>query len=422
MRGRKNEPVEAEKLTKIATDYYIYGRTQADIAKDFGKNQSTIAHWLAEARERGVVSIDINPDFALAGFDHRDLSRRLRDAFGLYECLVVDPGDKRFYADEKSDLLHTVVANTSGVKLREWIRSGDHVAIGGGRAPMRAARFIRRTPPPRREIRITPLSGRIWIGSWQEDGLENLERPLDADDTARLLAVAYEREPGTRFSQIGHPLYAPSSQAAARIIRGECIFQPGGSWRTDRGFQPPLRALVGVGVLHPDSGHRISELLNDARGTRRVAHLAWAAERYKVAMDFTRSKHLQYFGDVANRLFPALPLPEDLRKPPLPSLDLYKQLRRKLDELNSRAIVMEWEHLRRTPSVWAIAAGRVKLHVLWTLMICKYYEQDKNRSLIKELSIDLETAKSLMKAFTDFLNAPAAVKDWYAAICPKIFA
>lgn len=421
MRGRKNEAVDAEKLAKIARDYYVYNRRQADIAAEYGKNQSTIAHWLADALARGIVAIDIDPDFALAGFEHPDLSRRMRDAFDLYECLVVDPGDATLYEDQKSDKLHTVVANTSGMKLKEWIRSGDHIAIGGGRAPMRVARFIRRTPPPRREIRITPLSGRIWIGSWQEDGPDNLQRPLDADDAARLLAVAYEHEPGTRFSQIGHPLYAASARAAARIIKEECMFQPGGTWRTDRGIQPPIRALVGLGALHPASGHRISELLNDASGTRDVAHLAWAAERYKEAVKFTRANRLQYFGDVANRLFPALPLPAELQKSPLPSPRVYESLRKLLDELNSRAIVMEWEHLRQTPSVWAIAAGRVKLHVLWTLLICKQHEREKSKSLIKELSVDLESAKSLIKAVADYGSAPAAIQDWYAAICPTVF-
>jgi len=421
MRGRRNESIDAEKLTKVARDYYIYGRKQAEIADELKVNQSTVAHWIATARERGVVAIDIDSDFALAGFEHREYSRRLRDAFDLYECLVVDPGNAKLDEDQKSDKLHTFVANTSGVKLREWIRSTDHIVIGGGRAPMRVARFIRRTPPPRREIRISPLSGRIWIGSWQEDGPENLQRPLDADDAARLLALAYEHEPGTRFSQIGHPLYAESALAAKRIIKQECMFQPGGEWRTDRGIQAPIRALVGVGVLHPGSGHRISELLNDASGTRNVPHLSWAADRYKAAMNFTGLNNLRYFGDVANRLFTAVPLPNELRRAGLPSPTLYEKLRKMLDELNSRAVVMEWEHLRNTPSVWAIAAGAVKIHVLWTLLICKYHESDKNRSLIKELSVDLETAQSLERAFADFLSASAAVKAWYASICPTIF-
>src|SRR4051812_46546104 len=155
MRKRNPETDDAERLANVARAYYVNNRKQSAIADDYEVNQSTVAHWLADARTRGVVSIDIDPDFALTGFEHPELSRQLRDIFDLYECLVVDPADEKAYDDNKGDKLHTVIANTSGVKLREWIRAGDHIVIGGGRAPMRLARFIRRTPPARREIRIT---------------------------------------------------------------------------------------------------------------------------------------------------------------------------------------------------------------------------------------------------------------------------
>jgi len=218
MGRRRSKQVTPQTLADVAREYYFRHRTQSVIAKQYGVNQSTIAHWIAEAHKRAVVYIDIDPDFALDGHEHADLSRRLREAFNLYECLVVDPVDPTLYDEEEGDKLHTVIANVSGEKLREWIRSGDHIAIGGGRAPMRVARFIRRKPPARSEIRISPLSGRIWTGSWQEASAENLQRPLDADDAARMLALAYEHERGTRFSQIGHPLYAESREIAQRII------------------------------------------------------------------------------------------------------------------------------------------------------------------------------------------------------------
>jgi len=338
----------------------------------------------------------------------------------------VDPGKVKFSERLRGDELHTVIANTVGERLRDWIQPGDHIVTGGGRAPVKVARFIKRTPPLRREVRISPLSGRIWTGSWQEDGSENLQRPLDADDAARLLAFAFEHEPGTRFSQVGLPLYQEESSVKT-TIEEECVFTPGGGWNTTWGLQPPARALVGVGVLHPDSGHRIAELVNKIASNReyKVArHLRWAASKFKEAMAFAHDNKLPHFGDVSNRLFPALLLPSQLKESGLSGtkLDkLYSTLCLKLHELNARAVVMEWEHLRGIPSVWAVAGGELKTNVLWTLLICRYLEGDKSKSIVKELSTDVETAERLQRALQDFKSAPDEHRNWYREMIGKIF-
>jgi hypothetical protein len=321
--------------------------------------------------------------------------------------------------------LQTVIANTVGVRLRDWIQPGDHVVVGGGRAPVKVARFIKRSPPSRRDVRISPLSGRIWTGPWQEDGPENLQRAMDADDAARLLAFAFEHEPGTRFGQVGHPLYE-EEDLVNQTIAEDCVFVPGGRWKTTWGLQPPVRALVGVGVLHPQSGHRIAELLNKIASHPEdtvVRHLKWASVQFTEAIEFTKKNGLPFFGDVANRLFPALFLPGEVRKTKrLGTLnDLYAKLGQMLDVLNARAVVMDWEHLRGIPSVWAVAGGDPKLNVIWTLLICRYVESDKSRSVVKELSTDVRTAERLQEALRDFEQAPPEVQNWYRDIAPKIF-
>jgi DNA-binding transcriptional regulator LsrR (DeoR family) len=416
---------DPERLARVARNYYLNDMTQAEIARAERVNQSSVAHWLTAARDLGVVSIDVDPDFGLAGSEDRQMSRHLRDAFGLRECFVVDGNSEALYESTRGEELHTVIANTVGVRLREWIQSGDHVVVAGGRAPTKVARFIRRMPPSRREIRISPLSGRIWTGAWQPDGPENLQRPLDADDAARLLALAYEHEPGTRFSQIGHPLYVASPEAAQQIIREECVFGPRGSWKTEQGFAEPSRALVGVGVLDDSSGHRINELLTRVANDRNqlvAQHLRLTARDFVEAIKYAESHNLPPIGDVANRLFAAVPLPHALIEPAKrPDADAYAGLSDKLKVLNDRAVVMEWAHLRRIPSVWAVAAGEAKMQVLWTLLICKLVDADRNGTLVKELAIDLKCAEILSRALEDFTNGPAEIRNWYAAICPTIF-
>jgi hypothetical protein len=439
--GRQPQPEENKKhaidlddprnLAELARRYFSKRNTrrvsQEDIAKEFNIKQSTVSVWLERAHERGVVLIDIDPEFAVAGSEHREYSKLLRDAYGLKHCVVVDPATKRAAsADTKDDDLHIIIANTSGIQIREWIQSGDHVVIGGGRAPVKVARFIKRTPPSRREVRISPLSGRIWTGSWQEDGEDNLQRPLDADDAARLLAFAFEQEPGTRFSQIGHPLYEKEG-LVEQTIREECVFVPGGNWNTEWGLQTPTRALVGVGVLHRASGHRITELLNKMKQdpNRKVAqHLRWAAEQFEEAIAYTEDNDLPRFGDVANRLFPALPLPARILKERTKLReynDKYTKLRKKLHVINKRAVVMEWRHLQQTPSVWAVAGGEVKREVLWTLLICRFIAQDKASTVVKEMSTDLDSAKELLRAHEAFDALPGDLKRWYQEMVPKVF-
>jgi hypothetical protein len=82
---------------------------------------------------------------------------------------------------------------------------------------------------------------------------------------------------------------------------------------------------------------------------------------------------------------------------------------------------MEWQHLRGIPSVWAVAGGRLKLEVLWTLLICRHLEKDKSKSVIKELSTDLKSAEELHKARLDFESLPDDLRSWYQAIVANIF-
>src|SRR5687768_2614425 len=109
-----NEPVDAEKLAIVARRYHHNGETQEQIAKDLRVAQGTVSNWLTVARERGVVAVDIDPNVALTGTEHHDLSRKLRDRYGLRECLVIDPIKPSVYADVRADVLHVVIANTAG--------------------------------------------------------------------------------------------------------------------------------------------------------------------------------------------------------------------------------------------------------------------------------------------------------------------
>src|ERR1051326_3474383 len=78
---------KTERLAEVARSYYIHGLPQKGIAHRFGYgNASTVTRLLHEARERGVVTFDVDEAFAIAGRDEQGLSRVLRDSFNLNDA------------------------------------------------------------------------------------------------------------------------------------------------------------------------------------------------------------------------------------------------------------------------------------------------------------------------------------------------
>ena len=123
-------------------------------------------------------------------------------------------------------------------------------------------------------------------------------------------------------------------------------------------------------------------------------------------------KHkLPFLGDVGNRLFPALPLPDQLKAYQTIGLrQRYGELIVTLNALNRRSIVPHWNHLRDCHTVLAIAGGQLKLNVIWTLLLASKLGPEKR--VITDLSTDIMTAKRLIGAFRS-LKTQSGVEDWY---------
>jgi hypothetical protein len=82
---------------------------------------------------------------------------------------------------------------------------------------------------------------------------------------------------------------------------------------------------------------------------------------------------------------------------------------------------MGWQHLRGIPSVWAVAGGQFKREVLWTLLICRYLEKDKSKTIVKEMSTDLDTAEDLHRARQEYESLPESLQSWYQEMVGTIF-
>jgi DNA-binding transcriptional regulator LsrR (DeoR family) len=395
--------------------------TEKEIAIELGstRKQPYVARLLAEARAKGVVAFDIDPKFAIGGSE-RDSSyvRDLQETFHLKNAVVVD-----LPKNTSSDDLHIALANHAGRRAIATIEENDHICVAGGRTIVQLARYIGRNPPPKKNLTISPLGGRLWTGSWQIGGPAHLEYPLDADDSAFLLYVAFMNEPGTRFSQISLPVFAHSSREAKTLIRGHCAALPDGTWNWKLG--PGTRAYVGVGALDASSGHRISEFLDQSRlkhgkqKRRDAPYLGRAAKDLRDTIAFARATGLPAFGDIGNRLFAAVPRPQQLAAHSKDVSRAFAKVARVLAALNERSVTFQWQHLHATPVVNVIAGSKLKVDQLWSVLLLGLLHPEKK--LCTELTTDSEAADALIAAHRDFEGAPREVQEWYTRILPRLF-
>ena len=73
----------------VARRYYLDGASKSDIASEVGLSRFKVARMLDQARESGLVRIELHYE----GEIDLDLSVRLGQRLGLVRCLVVDTPD-----------------------------------------------------------------------------------------------------------------------------------------------------------------------------------------------------------------------------------------------------------------------------------------------------------------------------------------
>ncbi|WP_309225468.1 sugar-binding domain-containing protein [Quadrisphaera sp. INWT6] len=120
-------------LYSVAVEYYLQEATQAEIAQRLRTSRATVSRLLAEARRRGIVSIEVrHPD---AGPD-RDLAAAVADALGLHEV--------HLYPDVPADSPHGVLSGALSRPLAAVLEgarlaAGDVLLVSSGRMVYAAA-------------------------------------------------------------------------------------------------------------------------------------------------------------------------------------------------------------------------------------------------------------------------------------------
>lgn len=115
--------------------YYADQLTQNEIAKKLNVARATIVNYLRLARERGIVSIRLNPE---ANARTR-LSRELAARYGLEGVLII-PSDAE-------DRLVARLGDAGARLLAERIRPGDVIGVAWGRTVLATAQMISLSEP-----------------------------------------------------------------------------------------------------------------------------------------------------------------------------------------------------------------------------------------------------------------------------------
>lgn len=154
------QPDHEELLALIGKDYYLDNLSKVDIARRYGISRFQVARYLDEAREEGIVHIEVR----FPGLVEKADPARLASHLGVRKVVVV-----RSLNDDvlQRDLLAQAVAG----ELMEATRSGMTVGVSWSRTLDLAARHISRLP----KCEIVQLAGAL-PGTGNSNPLELIQR------------------------------------------------------------------------------------------------------------------------------------------------------------------------------------------------------------------------------------------------------
>ena len=137
------------KLAEIAYMYYIDGLSQNQIAKKIGISRSMVSTLLSEARDSGIVKIEVR-DADLYCFD---IQRELENIFGIEKIMVIPN------LSSKEDNIYGQLADVCVDYLGQIIENNMVIGISWGRTMYEIAHRIR--SDGKKNITISPLVGGV---------------------------------------------------------------------------------------------------------------------------------------------------------------------------------------------------------------------------------------------------------------------
>ena len=209
--------------------YYQEGLTQGDIATQMGVSRASVNAYLADARTRGIVSIEIDPE----RFRALSLAQAMQDHFGLTDCLVIpsEGGD--------SPLIDRLGAAAAQV-LSRLARSADTIAVTWGRTVLSMASHVDRAGL--QDLRVV-----------QATGGTTAKIPWTPEACATRLAESM----GARCIPISAPAIVSSPDMRALLLREPVVAEQMAV------LAQANRIVLGISSLRPESTIHSSGFFDD---------------------------------------------------------------------------------------------------------------------------------------------------------------
>jgi DNA-binding transcriptional regulator LsrR (DeoR family) len=253
-------PGELVRAATVARSYFLDGRSKKEIAADLGISRFKVARILDDAREAGIVHIEIRLPVGLDA----PLAARLQAAYGLRHAIVVDT------PEEPEAHMRDELARAAAALLSEIVVAEDVLGVGYGRTLTVMAETMGSLAP----CPVVQLTGALLGVNMDENSVE-LVRQISA------------RSGGPAF-----PMYAPQvlpDAKTAALLR----LQPEVT-EAYRRFDTVTKAVVAVGSWDPPRSQLYESLPDRQREALRrkgvmaeVCAVLLDADGREAAPDFT---------------------------------------------------------------------------------------------------------------------------------------
>src|SRR4051794_24898600 len=245
MADQDRGPAQIVLTASVARRYYLDGRSKVEIAEEFGMSRFKVARLLDDARETGLVRIEIRHP----GEIDVDLSARLRDRYGLQHAVVID------VPDDDAASLRGHVGRAAARLLAEIITPQDVLGLAWARAVSAMARALPALPG----TPVVQLSGALSMPEGPDTSVDVVREvarrsggaahlfyaPLTLPDAATARALRQQPEVARAFDQL------PS---VPKAVAGGGLGEAGQSTLYDTATDDDRRELRELGVCADISG------------------------------------------------------------------------------------------------------------------------------------------------------------------------
>ena len=220
-------------MIKVASMYYLEGMTQSQIAKKLGINRSTISRMLKEAREMGIVRIEIEDNFKNESIE---LERALEKRLGLKEVVLVQNKSENMAVNAKQKLAKAAIEY-----FKRIVKDGDVIGFSWGSTIGGISNYL--TSDKEVAANIVPLVG----------GPVNIKNDYHVNQIVHKVAHAFKAK--------SHFIYAPAitgkKETRDAIVNDENFKTINELWGKVN------KAFVGIGTLNNALDATWAELLNE---------------------------------------------------------------------------------------------------------------------------------------------------------------